>query len=172
MRVTLSCWINIMKKCLDMPIGIIVPWVTVGTVLGMVAPCEIPTGSYLEASRLSAIHGILAIVAFLECSFYPFFPPYSIIRLFSVLLKVLVPFANISVYCSLAFIDGLIIAVMNDGSGHPAEYRLDDVHKLRACRKRCELHERRSFLRSVFLAIYHVDLPVELLGCGYGIQEK
>jgi hypothetical protein len=44
--------------------------------------------------------------------------------------KPLVPFVNISVDRSLGMLDALVIAIVDDGASHPAEYRLNHIQKL------------------------------------------
>jgi hypothetical protein len=70
---------------------------------------------------ICAIHWIFAIVAFFESCFDPFFAPYAIARPLGVVLEMFVSFVKVSIDCCLAFIDALIVAVMDDCLGHTAE---------------------------------------------------
>ena len=51
-----------------------------------------------------------------------------------VLSERFISFMEMSVDCALAFIDGRVVAVVNDCTRHAAEDRLDDVEELRAAR--------------------------------------
>ena len=74
-----------------------------------------------------------------------------------VLCKRTIPLAEIPIDCTLAFLDRRIVAVVNDRSSHPAEYRLYDVQELGTARERRQLNLRSGRGRIDVLRVELVD---------------
>ena len=80
------------------------------------------------------------------------------------LLKDAVSLGKITVYRSLRGVYSGIVTVVNDGAGHAAEYRLDDVEKLGARREGCRFDGWCSMLGTVFANLtYRVSGPTQQL---------
>ena len=84
--------------------------------------------------RPLVIARVFAVVGCMEFCWYEFLTPYLSSRSFRMGFEMLVALLEMAIYRSLAFRDRLVIAVMDDRLGHPAEYRFNDVQKLGAGR--------------------------------------
>lgn len=113
---------------------------------------------YISSSKIR----VLAIVAGAEDGWTPFLPPYLVPCPLWVGNEKLVALIQVAVYGSFAFLNRGIIAVVDDGSRHPAENRFDHIKKLCGCRKR----DKRNAWRVMAIAILVVIDPRNLLEKG------
>jgi hypothetical protein len=87
-----------------------------------------------DTSQLS-IRWVLAVLSLLEFAWDSLFPPNGIPGSLRIQREMRVPLAKVSVDCILRGVEGGIVAVVYDRSGHSAKYRLDHVEELRTCGK-------------------------------------
>jgi len=100
---------------------------------------------------------ILAVVRGGKLARAVFLPPDFLPRPLRVCLKEVVPLKEIAVDRRLASVQGLVVAVVNDRLGHPAEDGFDYVEELRTGWEGHKVHERTSMLSLVFGRIDFVN---------------
>lgn len=89
---------------------------------------------------MSAVCRVLAVVAAIELAGASLFTPNLVACSAWVGLEIFIPFFEVQIDCLHGGILGLIVAAMDDGASHPAEYRFEDIQELRRCRERNQLH--------------------------------
>ena len=77
-----------------------------------------------------AVSGILAIVRLAEERWFAFLSPDDVASAARVLRERSVSLAEMPIDCTLAFVDRLIVAIVNNSAGHPTEDRLYHIQEL------------------------------------------
>jgi hypothetical protein len=112
---------------------------------------------------VSPVHRILAVIGRFEDRRDTFFSPNLISCPFWVRGVILVTLKEVAVNASLAFLDGPVVAVVDDSSCHPTEHRLDNVQELGTCRKRDQGNSRSTVRCPIFLRVDSFHFPLERL---------
>ena len=89
-----------------------------------------------EHCQASSEPRVFTVVRRRELGRHSFLAPELAARAPRVALKVYVTFAEVSVDSPLGFVNRFVVAVVNDGTSHAAEHRLNQIEELRACWER------------------------------------
>src|SRR3954454_19303052 len=85
---------------------------------------------------------VLAVILFFKNSLNAFIPPDFVASSPGMVRKRLISLGEVTVYGLLAFVDRLIVTIVDNGSCQPAENRFNNIQKLSADWKWHELNQR------------------------------
>src|SRR4051794_4626139 len=106
---------------------------------------------------------VLAVILFFKSSLNAFAPPDFVASSPGMVRKRLISLGEVTVYGLLAFVDRLIVTIVDNGSRQPTENRFNNIQELSANQKRHELNQWGIVLTPEPLTVHFFNLLVECL---------